>query len=480
MEGKGTTKFIAKVLTRVLMIGFGVQIILGAAWACLQFPRLQEFGETYFLLKVRENLVCDEYVGILYPILLRIFWGIAKVIPIPYYCYLYALQLAVAALAARFFLNSFPSFKDLGMPYKTWAILSLMTIPLAMQCHMAVLPYSLTGSLFLTQLGLVIRGFLSWRDTADGSEKSKGPAIRIALMGACWLAEELLLPEYRTFGGVLTAGYGIAETLHCKVGRYDSKKGLHEMLRIVLITAVLLGAVPQVSRLTTTPGSHGRMGNSPEAAAMRRYAWDDFGELYGDWPEELKSALTQEEISVCNEYPERKTYILGEKVDAAYGREKAREIYGAVARAGKKIRARRNLKEMLQDAASYGFSPLAQVILMTGKAKPSHNANNYEVMRMGAPRLTSLYVRFGGFLYAVALFVCLVFYAGIFIRAEGKKRLWILGNGFIMAIMGIFMVLYYVHEGGGIMDPKNALVITLLWASWACVTASRGLVGAEK
>ena len=474
---EGTTKA-TKVMARVMMIGFGVQIILGAAWACLQFPHLQEFGETRFLLKVQESLVCDEYVGILYPILLRIVLGIAKVIPIPYQCYLYALQLAFATWSARFFLKSFPRFGRMGKAFQCWAVLGMVTIPFAMQCHMAVLPNSLAGSLFLTHAGLAVRGFLSWN--APSGEKDERPALRIALMGACWLGEELLLPQWRILGGVLTAGYGIAEILHCKVGKDETKKELQKMIRIVVVTAVLLGMIPQISRLTTTKGAYGRMGDSPEAAAMRRYAWDDFGELFKYWPEELKTALTQEEIALCNEYPEQKLWILGQKIDGVYGREKAREIYQAVADAGRKVRAKRNLKEMVRDAAGYAFTPIAQVILMDGKGQKSYSASNYEIMRMHFPRLTSLYVRYGGWLFAFAACICLILFVGSLLKMDGKQRFRHLGNGLVFLVFGAFLILFYVLRGGGIMDPKNVLSVTLLWAAWACISASKGFSGAKK
>ena len=87
-------------MEKLLLLGFGAQILLGLLWALSHLGSFQEFRDSYFLLQVSKTLICDEYTGILYPLLIRIFQGIARVIPIPYFCLLYFQQLAVAAWAS--------------------------------------------------------------------------------------------------------------------------------------------------------------------------------------------------------------------------------------------------------------------------------------------------------------------------------------------------------------------------------------------
>lgn len=466
--GKGTTNAVAKIMTRVLILGFGVQICLGVLWACLQFPHFQEFGESLFLLKVQETLICDEYEGILYPLLLRAVLWISGVIPVPYYCILYALQLAASVWAAHFFLNSFSAIKKRGVLVRTWAILAVTTLPMAMQCHLAALPNSLTLSLFLTELGIAIRGIRA----------RKRPEAFLTLMGLCWLAEALLLSEYRLFGGVLLTVYAIAEI--CRRPDPENGRESGRLVRIALVAAALLGIVSTLPKLFVTEGAYGRMGNSREAAAMRRYAWNDFGELYGYWPQELKDALTDEDITICNKYPERKLWILGEKVDGVYGREKAKEIYGIVAKAGKMVRAKRNLKEMAWDAAGYGLAPFVNLILLEGMGPAGYSAMNYETMRMRSPLLTSVYVRYGGWLFVGALLFSFVLSGIAFAGMDGKKRLCLMGWALAVLLAGGGFIFVYVTRGGGIMDYKNVLPITWLWAAWACCLAGNGMDEAKQ
>lgn len=489
-EGRKTAKGMPKVLARILIIGFSVQIVLGVFWACLQFPHFQEFGESLFLEKVQKTLLCDEYVGILYPILMRFFSGVSNVIPLPYYCYLYALQLAVGALAAHFFLGSFQGMKGKGRLWRAWADLALVTLPMVMQCHLAVLPYSLANSLFLVHVALVMRGIAARKGVDGGKGIGNRPALRTAVMGACWLAETLLLPDYRILGGILTAGYGIFEILRSGKAPVDKKdaedekmegrESLAGMLRVLLVTAALLGVVPMVSKLTVTEGAYGRMGDSKEARALNRYAWDHFSELYGYWPEDLKAALTDEEITACDKSTQQRSWILGRKVEEALGRERAREIYGEVAKAGKKVRARRNLKEMLLDAAGYGAAPLMHLYWMEGKTKASFSASNYEIMRMQAPRLTSVYVRYGGWFFAGACLISLALGIASFLRQNGRERFRILGMAIGFGVLGCFFVTHYVCRGGGIMDYKNVLPVTTFWATWALVTAICNMNGAQQ
>lgn len=465
-ERKGTTNVITKILTRVLVIGFGVQIALGVFWACLQFPYFQEFGESYFLLKVQASLVCDEYMGILYPLLIKGALAIASIIPIPYYCCLYALQLAVAVLSARYFLGAFPAIREKNALFGWFSALAMMSFPMAMQCHVAVLPHSLAASAFMLQLGIAIRASFT-KDL---------PSKRITLIGILWLVEILLLPEYRLFGGILLTACAIWEIFQTR----QTKTGLAGMMAVVIVTAAMLGIVPQIWHFTVTEGAYGRMRDTAEAAAMRRFAWDDFGELYGYWPEELKEALTQEDIAICNKYPEKKLWILGEKVDGVYGKEKAREIYAAVAKAGKQVRMKRNLKEILKDGIGYAFAPLAQLSLMEGKGGSGYSASNYEIMRMKNPRLTSLYVRYSDWFFVGALFISLLLLGAVSAGMDGKERFALLKKGLGYLCLGGLFMCVYVTRGGGILDQKNGLPVTMLWAAFACIMASIGVGGAKK
>ena len=482
-EGGRTTNDIAKILARVIVIGFGVQIVLGVFWACLQFPHFQEFGESYFLKSVSETLVCDEYVGILYPLVMKLVLGISKVIPIPYYCFLYALQLVAFALSARMFLNAFPAMKKRSKAFGWFATLALTTLPEALQFHVAVLPYSFAASLFLLELGEAIRGIFRGRKASENEKKWELPSYRLTVMGLLWLGEALLCPDYRYFGGILLLGYALYEIFGMTLGTREMTEPERELskagfMAVLIVSAVMMGLVPLICSLTVKPGAYGRMGDSLEASLARRSCWYDFGELYGVWPKEIREGLTQDEIAICNKYPERMTLILGEKVDGAYGRSRAREIYGELAKAAWKVRLKRTLREMLGDVAGYALVPAAQLGMMDGSTHSSYFANDYEIMRMKHPVLTSLYVRYGGWLFSGALVISLLMMVSRMVLEKAKQRRGYLRLAAAFIGIGCMFVLFYALRGGGVMDYKNVLPVTVLWATFACCMASHGFDGA--
>lgn len=468
MRGK---EIISAVMGRILILGFGVQILFGVIWAFCHLGYYQEFPDSDFLASVAKTLVCDEYTGILYPLLIRICQGITKAAPIPYFSVLYILQLCVAGLATWHFLGGMKAFRKGSPLYRTLAMLSVLTLPVAMQCHMAVLPVSLASSVFLLQAGVFLR---AWPEplkavNISADEEQVGTVRTLTKLGILGLMEGLLLPEYRFFGAILTAFYAIM-AIAGSDPELDSdldKKGFR-ILKIALVTAVFLGMGATLSNWFTQEGAYGRMQNSVEAAAFRRFAWDDFGEFYSQWPQELRDALTQEEIAIGNVFPIEKERILGAKVDAVYGREKAREIYGKAQAAAGKARFKRNLKEIIKDFICYAFAQPAQLFLMEGRGQTTLSGRNLDVMRANMPKLSMLYVRYGYIWSVAAGMLALVVRFLQLSEMELSDRKIRIRQICFFALICAAISLWYVMQGGGIMDYKNSLPVTLLWGMWMC------------
>lgn len=154
------------VIKGVLIIGFLVQILLGLLWMCCNFGQVQDFGGRSSLEagNLSDKTAAPDRTALngidsaledfaLYRGLFRLLGSQPSL--------MYLLQLAAAFLAGYFFLKGF-----LGRWYLVWCSLALLTFPFAMQCHLAVLPHSLMGSLFLlipACLGRALRGDRSLR-----------------------------------------------------------------------------------------------------------------------------------------------------------------------------------------------------------------------------------------------------------------------------------------------------------------------------
>ena len=118
------------VMKGMIFIGFSGQIIWGIVWMCCNFAWVQDFGEPD---------------GALYGGLFRLLGANPQV--------MYLVQILAAFFTGYFFLQK---LRPAGRGLALWRGLALLTVPFAMQCHLAVQPYSLLGSLYmLLLLGLL-------------------------------------------------------------------------------------------------------------------------------------------------------------------------------------------------------------------------------------------------------------------------------------------------------------------------------------
>lgn len=89
-----------KIVGGVLFIGCSIQVVLGIVWMVCNLGTFQWFPDSNLYVEISKSFICDEYEGILYPLLVMLARGVGNVIPIPYFTYLYLLQLAVAFMVA--------------------------------------------------------------------------------------------------------------------------------------------------------------------------------------------------------------------------------------------------------------------------------------------------------------------------------------------------------------------------------------------
>lgn len=128
---KRMAPYLRAVSEGMLFIGFSIQIVLGICWMCCNFGQVQGFGEPDSAL----------YAGIF-----RLLGEKPAV--------MYLLQLSAAFLAGYLFLQKlWPA----GKGFAVWRCLALLTFPFAMQCHLALQPYSLMGTFFLLMLAALLK-----------------------------------------------------------------------------------------------------------------------------------------------------------------------------------------------------------------------------------------------------------------------------------------------------------------------------------
>ncbi len=250
------------VIKGMIDVGMGIQIVLGILWMLGNMTVFHNYPDSYLYLKISESLVCDEYEGILYPLMVRLFRGAEDLVGIPYYVFLYGIQLGMAFAAAYCFLDT--SWQQ-TTARKIWASLGLVTFPLAMQCHLAVLPESLLSSLILMEFAVTIK---EMRKTENSGMEN------VWMMAGLWGMEALLLPEYAVFGAIPLL---ICFILKVRI-LLKQKHGFVQWIAVVLLMA---GVIILANSVTQTPGAYEKTHNSFEWMAVKRTVLSRAEKNYG-------------------------------------------------------------------------------------------------------------------------------------------------------------------------------------------------------
>lgn len=460
---------IPAVLGRVVFIGLSIQIVLGIVWMCLNFPNLQEFGESVFYVRVSKNFICDEYTGILYPVFLLLARGVEKLIRLPYYCVLYAVQLLIACYAAHRLL-----FR-LGLTRRIlnlWGSLGMLTLPMAMQCHLAVLPYSFAGSFFLLEISFALDMIL-WEEAVSAKQ-----LMRILPF---WVLCALLLPEYLYIGAIPVA---IASFWRLALTFFRSGGPDRGALRRIVMHAILivsfLGMILGMNGLTQVKGYYGKVHKSTEFFSVSRFAWSSLMDTYEEWPEEMQNAVDRNKLMESAFYPDNLFTVFGPLVEEAAGQEKAREFFRELSQMAWENNRRAILHEIAWDAASYTVSPIALQMQLTGRGYDSFSGRNYEIMRHHTPVLSRVYMDYSCWWFGAGLVLSLAL--SVLHLASGASRTAAKGmKGGLLAFFSCTgLVLLYTMRGAGMMDYKNTIAVNCLWVLWSVLAMAEGMEQEEQ
>lgn len=421
-------KKITWVFKGILFIGFTIQIGFGIAWACCNFTSVQAFAES-------ESVV----YGALLALAGRHAWAV------------YALQLLAAYGAGRRFLRV---LRPAGRFGSIWGALALLTFPMALQCHLALLPWSFVGSLVMLEWSFAVE---SLRRGADVRQTAA-----FWRMAFCWLPMALLLPEYRLLGGVPV----LLTFLFClwRLRRQAGKMGRFALL-VIAYGCLAVGAGTLVQRAS------GQEERSLSFALACRTAWPFILSDFSGWPEEVQEVLAQDmrEITFC---PDNMDRIMKPLMEETFGEEQADAYYLEIARNAWEHRARVILTHVRWDVIGYAAAPAALQAQLRGGYYDSYSGRNYEIMREKAPLLTRYYVDYSCWWFGICIGAALLLTV-LFCIGE-KRFVWKdFGRGLLVCILSSgALVAWYTLQGAGQMDYKASFAVSSLWLVWA-LTAMR-------
>ena len=437
-----------RIVYGVLCIGMSVQIVLGLCWMFFNVAHFQEFGDSLHYIEISKTFVCDEYFGILYPLFIWLAMKIEVFTLIPYYCILYMVQLMTAFYASYSFLLGCRIIQPMTINKisikSVWGCLCVITIPMILQCHLAVLPHSLTFSLFLILISMVIRM------VNDPLEMCAKTMIKMVPL---WLAMSLLMPEYKLLAGAPI----FFAVLFAAIKTWKSNR---RQIRFNMVTFIVgLGLILAVVSLTQTPGSYGRMKKTYASTAVSRFVWPWFNLNYNFWPWEVRDVMDVETSRNISWHVDNVINEFGPLIENQYGVEKAQKLYWEMIKIASDIHTKDIVFAMGSDVLSYSFPPIMFMKTLTDGGKESYFGRNYEIMKAKMPALTKEYVHFSNWWFVAGIVL-----SGILWICSGIKinlRIPVL----LLLSAGV-MIGYYTLSGAGIMDYKNAIFVMMLWYAW--------------
>lgn len=414
------------------------QVGLGMRWITRNLGSIPVFADTELYVQAAETFVVDEYMGILYPLLIRIAKMVEQCLGISYAGVVYAIQVITAIYAIVYMLKNGSWIN--GYRWRCIAKYILITayvftFPLLLQLHFAILPYSLVFS-----LGVIIVS-----DSLRLLKKEDDYVFLMTKISVIWILMALLVPEYCWIGGIFVI---LSWSKWLKMGSFFWKKML------ICVIAIVLG-INGIGQMTQTPGSMGRIQRSVETSLLLRVVWPNFVTHSFFWPEEVNDIFTSDELSINTRYREGVIYEFGPKVEAIYGKKEARKLYLHMAQ----ISIGLDTKQILADTGRDFFAYLCPQAAFQIQRKNNYGSLlswNYGQLQEKAPLLTKYYVNCSFAGWNIMCFVGLVI--GILKKEykNNRKNLAVLGGG-------IFQALWYTMQGAGAQDYKQVMLISLLW-----------------
>lgn len=444
------TRHILIVFKGVLFIGISIQTILGIVWMCCNFSHVPQFEESLFYMQVSRTLRCDEYTGILYPLFL---WTVRR-----NHYVVYVIQLAAAYAASYRFLGVFLP----GRNWKAiWGSLALITIPIVLQCHMAMLPCSFAASLLLLEFSILAEAL---------REKEKRTLKRLAELSFCWLLLALLLPEYLYLGVVPVVWFYISFCCRWRGNRRIRYYGL-------LLTAVFAGMTIGISSLTQTEGACGRLRKTPLMTLTQRVAWSNLLQDEEFWPEQIRNNMKDIVVRESAYYADNMYKLFFPAVeqevsDQILTEQQAEEFYLILTRVAWDYHRPAIIKEMMWDILGYAVSPASLQLFLMGRGYDT-GIRNYDFFLEYTPELSKLCMDYGSWWFCVAVVLAAAIQVLQSFYGGGVGRKGTVQTVLCCLVTVGVMVLWYTVEGAGLLDYKKTAVIVTLWMAWAVLALWR-------
>lgn len=431
---RGTMKKVVRqlciILGAVLFIGFSIRAVLGLTWMVSHFREVQEFAPVSS--------------GI-YPLLMQVAGSLSQV--------LYVLQLGAA------FGAGWQLLKVLGVSHRlwrTWGALVLLSLPMAIQCHMALLPYSFVSSLVLLELSFCIQNL---------AEDSFPSYTKLVQAGCCMLGLTLLLPEYGWLGAIPMV---LTMLFQLRIIWKQVKRLLYSCLLVAVFCGMAGGIISLVSKEEDSSRSFW-------LSMASRTAWPTIWIDSQSWSQELHDLVGDAACWEIAIRPGDMEGILQPLLENKVGAAQAEMYYREMVAVSWERHSGQILKQMIWDVLIYGVPEAVLQLQFQGRSYDSASGRNYEIMMMRHPILTKFYVSYSCWWFWVSLGLAALLLIARFADGDKARSRKYLAVGIMAMLWMAAIVFYYVMQGAGIADYKYTLAVSQLWCVLAVVICYGGL-----
>lgn len=460
---------VSVILGRLLCIGFTVQIVLGIIWMAMNIDYVQMFGDASYNKTLSELLAGDGDTGILYPAIILVTRAVGEITYIPWYSYLYIVQIILAVVAGYFLMAETEIFGQ--RKYRNiWGSLVLLTFPSLMQIHMAILVNSLLLSLLVFQIVFLLK---AWKCIKCNESRTSDYVYALSGVALFWLLMSLTKYAYFFIGaipviaalvGIIIAANRTEKNLNGEkikvIGKYEARKAV----LLSLVTAmVFLGLIIGIDRLTTDTNLSKRDEVNIHRILFERMAWKSRFSREAAWIDEFKAAVDYDVMLGTMLHQDNIKYELEPELEKNVGREEAIKLYVLANKMVWEYSKNEFIHDLLVDAAGYAAPQIMINSLMSKSTYISYTPRNYDSFKRHTPSFSRLYMDYSllWFELSLAIGAVIVVLRAICGYIKANKRFT--GAIVVIAVTCLAIVLRNVMLGNSVYDYKEAGSAMIAW-----------------
>lgn len=430
----------AALLRRMIWLGMVLQVLLGLFWMLNNMGVEHNYGVDWSSGGPLNRPFMQW--GALYAFIVKLVMGMAQWLHIPYYSLIYCLQLAVAFVSVWFLLGQVTGWRRY---LRLGGAAVMVTVPMAMQSHLALLPYSLTGSVVLLELAFVM-----------ALHKQEKWSVRTVLpVFSCWVLAAFLMPEYLWLGAIPVV-LAVIGYLWQNRKQWRAHATVGAMILACIVCIVGVGSAWQQKATERL---------SPQQLVVARCSWSNLYALYGMWSPEVQEIIEIDTLRRTCDNPE----VFFEGFFDGFGRlskeqEDAylRQMLDSAWDAG----GMRLLLEIAYDGVGYLLPGAVVSKHLAGEGFISLTGMNYWHFIRSSTDWSIIYMRWYCSWFWLAAVAALVVRVPEVLSAGGGKHLLTVGKGLKPLGAGLLMAVgaacFYAMSRIGVYDYK-----ILFW--WTCI-----------